>query len=539
MTDGDFICSIESYVASHDRFRVVGYNIPRAYPMRMGASGQNIVDLVDKSVDAAAAQILQHYRIQASRAIYRRWRPLEEVMHTYLLETSDTDPSTWRQAAIEINHLFLNAGVPQEMIEVEIVNPSLSNHKTSTVLPSDPNILNALESTRSKTVNFLQAYAPSYWTSVAFHMRHNKFRPQEPKKPTILVFFRIAACTRFEYLEQELKKHLKHDLIAPFAIEFLSGEIDLGMDNPRPMLPRRPIGALPRNGDSLGVRGEKFEAGTLGGWLTLRWPGQTRRTKVAMTVFHLVSGQKTPDDPVLHPRAVDATTSSNKTQMEFPAAYDRKFAIEHYNDRLQGKLSQAQRMAYQKELDRLVKHDAKPVIGSVLYYSGVRKNSKGRRMDWALFETESTWTENIPPSAASFANPASRFPSSASAEVFYEPDASTRIRRFGKMQLGGWVVKSGRTTSDTSGEVNHLRRSINWQAHNRFISEEIEVMGLNSDFVDGGDSGSWVSNEEGELVGMLIAKDSNASNYNIGFVSDIGDIQEDFEALCGWTFTLP
>lgn len=518
---------------------MVGFNIPRAFPMRMGASSKDMVDLVNNSVDAAAAAILQHYRIHASRAIYRRWRPLEEVMHTYLVEPTDSDPSTWRQAATEINHLFLDVGVPQDLIEMEIVNRSLANHKTSTALPYDSKILNALEATRSNIVNFLQAYAPSYWTSVAFHMRHNMFRPQEPKKPTILVFFRISASTRYEFLERELRKHLTHDLIPPFAIEFLSGEIDLGMDNLRPIVPRQPIGAFPRNGDSLGVHGENFEAGTLGGWLTLRWPGQTRRVKVGMTVFHLVSGQRTPDDPGLHAKAVDTTTSSNKAQMEFPAAYDRKFAIEHYNNRLQGELNQVQRMRYQKELDRLVKHDAEPVIGSVLYYSGFRKNANDRRMDWALFETESTWTDNIPPPASSFLNESSRLPSTASAAVDYDADASSRIQRFGKMQLGGWVVKRGRTTTDTSGEVIHLRRSVNWQAYNGFISEELEVIGLNGDFADGGDCGSWVTNEKGELVGIVIAKDSNATGYNIGFVSDIGEIQEDFEALCGGRFALP
>ena len=66
-------------------------------------------------------------------------------------------PSNWKKAAIEINHLFLVAGVAQQQIEVEIVNRSLANHKTSTALPYDPKILGALEATRSKVVNFLQA----------------------------------------------------------------------------------------------------------------------------------------------------------------------------------------------------------------------------------------------------------------------------------------------------------------------------------------------------------------------------------------------
>ena len=325
---------------------------------------------------------------------------------------------------------------------------------------------------------------------MAFHMRHNKFRPHEAMKPTILIFFRIGACFRFDSLEHQLREQLSYELILPLTMEFLSGEIDLGISNPGPKLPRQPVGALPRNGDSLGVHGENFEAGTLGGWLILRWRGQARCVKVGMTVFDLVSTQKTPDDSVLYSKVVDAIISSNKTQMEFPAACDRKYAIKYYNGLLQGQPDQAQWKIAQKELDRLVKHDAKPVIGSVLYYSGVRKNANNRRMDWAFFETESTWTHNIPPPASAFLSDQSKLPSSGSAPIFYTADANTRIQRFGKLKLGGWVVKTGRTTSHTSGEVNFLRRSVNWLAYNRFITEEIEVLGLSGDFVDDGDSGS-------------------------------------------------
>ena len=194
--------------------------------MKSCACSTDMLALVENSLDAAAAEILEHYQINATCGLYRRWRPLEEVLHTYLIESWDTDCSTWRNAAVEINGLFLAAGVAQRDIEVEIVNHSLSNHRTSTALPNDPAILDALEGTNDKVVDFLEEHAPSHWTSVAFHMRHNKFRPQEPMKPTILVFFRIGACANFGYLERELRALLKHELTSLLAIEFLSGQVD-------------------------------------------------------------------------------------------------------------------------------------------------------------------------------------------------------------------------------------------------------------------------------------------------------------------------
>ena len=113
-------------------------------------------------------------------------------MHTYLIQTTNTNSTNWKNAAIEINHLFLNAGVAQDDIEVEIINPSLSIHQISTALRDDPEMLGPLEGTRSMIINFLQSHAPAHWTSVAFHTRHHKFRPNAPREPTILVFFRIG-----------------------------------------------------------------------------------------------------------------------------------------------------------------------------------------------------------------------------------------------------------------------------------------------------------------------------------------------------------
>lgn len=108
---------------------------------------------------------------------------------------------------------------------------------------------------------------------------------------------------------------------------------------------------------------------------------------------------------------------------------------------------------------------------------------------------------------------------------------------FCKAKKGGWVAKQGRTSPHTSGEVNKLCTTIKW--HEEFVTEEKEVFGLNRNFADTGDSGSWVTDEDLELVGMVIANDPYATKWSIGFVSDIGEIEEDVKELCGVSFALP
>ncbi|KAL8786995.1 MAG: hypothetical protein Q9195_007973, partial [Heterodermia aff. obscurata] len=461
-----------------------------------------------------------------------------EIVHTYLIETpsSNSNTTNWKKAAIEINHLFLNAGVAQDDIEVEIINPSLAIHQISTALPNDPMILAALEGQRSKVVNFLQSHAPSHWTSVAFHMRHHKLRPNEPKRPTILVFFRIGSVSRYETLEQKLAEELKSAPI-PLALEFLSGEIDLCTRGP-PQIPRAPMGLNPRNGASIGRRGDDTEAGTLGGWLMLKYP-DNKLIECAMTCFQVIAGQNILDSSVLGTKAVEASFSKNLIQVEYPAASDRKFAIQSYRTHLQSKLNPQQLVHCQKELDRLEQCDRSPVIGTVIYSSGVRTNQANRRMDWALIETPRTYRANLPSPASMFPTDQSRCTQHSSIPIPYATDAGSQVRAIGNIGLSDWVVKSGRTSAETSGQVNRLSREVKWEGYNNFITQEREVLGLSGDFAQPGDSGAFVTNADFELLGMVIGRDANASDYGVGLVTDIRDIEQDVKAMCRAIFALP
>ncbi|CAF9941023.1 MAG: hypothetical protein HETSPECPRED_002846, partial [Heterodermia speciosa] len=63
------------------------------------------------------------------------------------------------------------------------------------------------------------------------------------------------------------------------------------------------------------------------------------------------------------------------------------------------------------------------------------------------------------------------------------------------MALQDWVIKKGRTSGVTTGQVNKSARSINWASYNNWITEEWEVLGMSGDFARPGDSGAFVTNE--------------------------------------------
>lgn len=300
---------------------------------------------------------------------------------------------------MEINRLFLDAGVSQEDIEVEIVNKYRQKYRQSTVLTDDPEMLNALEQTRSKIVKFLEVHAASHSTSIAYHMRHNPLRSQNVKKPTILIFFRSGSVLDFETLERDLREALRHELVFQLGLEFLSGQVDLAESDPRGIVPWPPFSSSLRNGGSLSSHNDDAGAATFGGWLSLVRPDASEAVKVGMTVSHLISPQTT-SDTALHARAVDGTSSSHKMQIEFPASCDREYGMKVYVRWLQGELNSVHRSAIQAKMQCMTKYNADPVIGSVMYHSGIRKNDKNSRMDWALFETPSTFHTNyVPPTS--------------------------------------------------------------------------------------------------------------------------------------------
>ena len=154
----------------------------------------------------------------------------------------------------------------------------------------------------------------------------------------------------------------------------------------------------------------------------------------------------------------------------------------------------------------------------------------------------STYTVNVPPSSSSLTGTDWRYTENSPLPIMYESDASSPIHSFGNMALQDWVIKKGRTSGVTTGQVNRSTRTIKWDGYNnnRTTTEEWEkLLGLSGDFARPGDSGAFVVNERYELVGMLLGRDAHATRFNVGLVTAIGDIEEDLNAICGARFVLP
>lgn len=147
-------------------------------------------------------------------------------------------------------------------------------------------------------------------------------------------------------------------------------------------------------------------------------------------------------------------------------------------------------------------------------------------MDWALIQVVGNKTRNRPPSPADL-HPREKIIERG--KVHYAVTQDSLIRQFGAMEQKAWVVKNGRTTFVTVGEVNSMTRIISWSGEN-IESDEVEVFGLSADFVHYGDLGSFVLYCHGALVGLLIGMELSSSAFGTGFVTPIAAIQADVKS---------
>ena len=276
--EGDLIRSIESFVVHKDPYRVTGRGSPRPFPMKTTVCTTEMAEITDTHVASRAADILSHFNIVASRGLYQRSR-LGHSVHTYLISTNSQQTNHWRTAAEQILQLFLAAGVDNDDIEVEVCNPELMILRTSHVLPDDEKLLGALNNIRPKVLKYLQENLPSFWTSVAYHLRGSKYDQAPPKIPTILVFCYHLAIAAFDKFQNDLEQLLSSEEIT-VALEILPGEIDPQHGK------YKLLGGFnfdPTNGASISFAGSN-NAGTLGGWINAKTATRSR-VKCALTCY--------------------------------------------------------------------------------------------------------------------------------------------------------------------------------------------------------------------------------------------------------------
>lgn len=512
--------SIESWLARRDQFRAVGVGHARPFPLKLRPCAQELAHHYQAHVQSQVQPILGKYNINFnSIGLYQRfgWNeslPGTQPLHSLLVRTKDENPDTWEKAANELQDAFRHADIPSEQIEIEIFNPFKMNYNVSHAFLVEKTVLDEATAVKPIIVNQVAALCGKDWSSIAFHLRSSKCDNNVNKRPTILVSFFHGAALDFDRIESHLLETLR-GCKTPFKLELLPGSIE---SNAMPSSSGIILGKMspkPKNGSSIGTAGNDSEAGSLGGWLNLNF-AEGSPAKIGITCNHDVA----------------AGTAKSTKVVEYPAALDRRATRNACEAIVK---SEAPSESVRTALETLKLLDANPEIGKVRAASGLRKNASNRRMDWALFETPSTHTRNKPPPNSAFLKPQD-FPGGN--ELLYTQNEDSYVRNIGVIKANSWVSKTGRTSRVTSGTVSTLTRAVHWEQHGEFYSDEIEVMGLTNDFADGGDSGSMVMNASGELVGLLIGKDSCATDWSVGFVTPIQDIQQDVKMETGGFLSL-
>lgn len=513
--------SIESWLARRDQFRVVGVGHARPFPLKLRPCAPRLAQHYQAHVQSQVQPILGKYKINFnSIGLYQRvgWNeslPGTEPLHSLLIRTKDENPDTWEKAANELQEVFRHADIPSEQIEIEIFNPFKMNYNVSHAFSVDKSVLDEAKAVKPIILNQVAALCGKDWSSIAFHLRSSKCDDNVDKRPTILVFFFHGAELDFDRIESHLLETVR-GCKTPFKLELLPGSIE---SNAMPSSGGKileEVSRKPKNGSSIGTAGNDKEAGSLGGWFNV-YCGKGSPAKVGIMCNHVV--------------AAGTEKSTNKV-VAYPAALDRGVTRNAFEAILKSETSSE---IVRADFEILQHLDANPGIGKVVAASGLRTNASNRRMDWALFETPATHTRNKPPPKSAFLTNLD-FPGGI--KQMYTPNEDSYVRNMGVIKADSWVSKTGKTSGVTSGTVNTLTRAVHWEQHGEFYSDEIEVMGLTNDFAMGGDSGSMVMNASGELVGLLIGKDSCASDWGGGFVTPIQDILQDVKTETGGSLSL-
>ena len=103
-----------------------------------------------------------------------------------------------------------------------------------------------------------------------------------------------------------------------------------------------------------------------------------------------------------------------------------------------------------------------------------------------------------------------------------------------ELELGQQVMKVGRTTNVTYGYVSHIDSECKFPG-NPTTSTEFAITGLKgTQFSDKGDSGAFVLNEFGQLVGMIIG----GGVLGETFVMPIQEVTADIMETTGYSVHL-
>ncbi|CAI7590498.1 unnamed protein product [Penicillium glandicola] len=272
---------------------------------------------------------------------------------------------------------------------------------------------------------------------------------------------------------------------------------------------------LPEMGHSIGIRGDK-NAGTLGGYVELRHDNQTHRG--LLTNYHVIRPSPphelveafdrfgiSPLSPIAHQTTIT---------VESLAKTDRDFTIANINSQLDSLESR--------------KADLTSYIENRLLMGEAPRPSSQQQLETLEASEERYFRANRMPEIPRNQKPTRR--SSDQSATFVLP-AGNPLMEFGSLQSDMYCIKKGRTTDVTGGVCNGAKavfqirydidgNDVDMKSHE---TEEYVILGVNGPFVEVGDSGSFVLDENGAVAGLLFA--DVWDGYNLaGVASTMPDI---------------
>ncbi|KAJ5955497.1 hypothetical protein N7501_009776 [Penicillium viridicatum] len=389
-------------------------------------------------------------------------------------------------------------------------------------------------------------------------------------RPGIVIFVQPLLMANWYEIRARIIGQLSLKVSALLVdVEFLPGTLNLLKHDPsisfRDRFNDRDWVAM---GDSIGISGDQ-NAGTLGGFVELRY--DDRAHFGFLTNYHVVR-------PIAHTPfrdEVDRTGISanfppddqNATIIESIAQMDRDRTlanIQHHRESLASQKARIEetielrllageepREASRQRLQDLDVADASLiqtqnvvksmpyVLGKVRFASGLLVHDK-RFLDWAFVEltTEAQqryFRPNIVPDIPRKQGPTSNNLLSGGSVTFL-PRPNSSITQFGELQTDEYYFKKGRTTDVTGGICNGAKSVCQWKGRRydidgaeismaTHITEEYVITGVDGDFLEDGDSGSFVISADRDVAGMLFA-DVIYEGNSIGVALNMPDVVE-------------
>ncbi|ELR03788.1 hypothetical protein GMDG_01317 [Pseudogymnoascus destructans 20631-21] len=524
--------SIDYYYAAKDDFRAAPegkFALPWPYDRsRPSPEAVNVAG----SIEDACRAILQDHRISLYHMQVQGLSPrgMFRPQDTLVISTHDEDANNWKAAATMVQ-LRLDEASPDVKIRVEIRNEQKKYRDVSSIIiPHTPAHITCQEA-EPIIYKDVKKNCAGLWTTISYHMRGPPEQTQH-RQPTVIISMAPGSRSIWDLVEAKIRNGVAHLNI---DVELVPGRAMLAISQemlPTPRLVLRNLAPLPLNGSSIGARDITTQAGSVGVFVNFRGSGQEEVEKCFLTCCHvIIDNDGSAEHGVgFHGVGLYGRQAEVNSTVDYPARYDE---VETRRV-LQGEITSNNDGSGNgaRTLSIINGHLKAGGIGKVIHASGLRrKNSTGRRMDWAIIRlhNQTSILVNKPP-PANF-SPAELF----YGKLRYEVSTDEVVSHHGVVNDGSWVSKTGRTTGITAGEVNAMKIKIDWM--NGMESDEMQINPVlgGQPFVSGGDSGGMVFNLDKEWVGMVLGK---LSHEDAGIVTPVQELLDDIREKTSGTVSL-